>query len=132
VCRRLIGHHVRHHVAADQLRQHLGDVPHQPNRKRAARLPGFVEHPKRLVEIGLQAIAVAGLHPATDPALVHVDSEERGAVHGGRERLRAAHPAEAAGHHQAPLERAAEVLARAFREGLVGALENPLRADVDP
>ena len=35
-------------------------------------------------------------------------------------------------HHQPALERAAEVLARRLREGLVRALQDPLRADVDP
>ncbi len=53
-------------------------------------------------------------------------------VHGDGERLRAAHAAEAGGDHEAAGERAAEVLAGALGEGLVGALEDALGADVDP
>ena len=41
-------------------------------------------------------------------------------------------PPEPAGHHQPPRERAAEVLPGALGEGLVGALQDPLGADVDP
>ena len=48
------------------------------------------------------------------------------------QRLRAAHAAEAGGEHEPALERAAEVLARGLREGLVGALQDALGADVDP
>jgi hypothetical protein len=54
------------------------------------------------------------------------------AVHGGGEGLGAAHAAEAAGDDERPRSVAAEVLARAGGEGLVGALHDALRADVDP
>ena len=65
-------------------------------------------------------------------ASIDVDAEEGGAVHRRGERLGAAHAAEPAGHDQPARERAAEVLAGALGEGLVGALEDALRADVDP
>ena len=48
------------------------------------------------------------------------------------ERLRAAHAPEAGGEHEAAGQRAAEVLPRAGAERLVGALQDPLGADVDP
>ena len=42
VRRGLVGDHVGDHTAADQLRQHLGDVADQPDRERARRLaPGL-------------------------------------------------------------------------------------------
>ena len=41
-------------------------------------------------------------------------------------------PPRPAGHHQPPGQAAAEVLAGALGEGLVGALQDALRADVDP
>ncbi len=82
--------------------------------------------------VGLQPVAIAGVHPAPDPALVHVHTEEGGPVHRRGQRLGATHAAEAAGHHQAPLERAAEMLPSALREGLVGPLQDSLGADVDP
>ena len=65
-------------------------------------------------------------------AAIHVDAEERGAVHRGGQRLRAAHAAQAAGHDQPAGQRAAEVLPGALGEGLVGALQDALGADVDP
>ena len=128
----LIGQHVRHQAPADQLRQHLGDVPHQPHRQRPVPRPRVFDQPERGVEIVLQSVAVARLDPAADARLVHVHAEEGRAVHRRRQRLGAPHPAETAGHHQAALERAAEMLPRALGEGLVRSLEDPLCADVDP
>ena len=55
------------------------------------------------------------------------------AGHRRGERLRAAHPAEPGRQDRAPGERRCpEVLLRGGRERLVGALQDPLRADVDP
>ena len=48
------------------------------------------------------------------------------------ERLRAAHAAEAGGQDPVAVEVAAEMLAAHLGEGLVGALDDALRADVDP
>ena len=53
-------------------------------------------------------------------------------VHRHRERLRAAHAAEAGGERDRPGERAAEAPAGDLGEALVGALHDPLAADVDP
>ena len=78
------------------------------------------------------AIAVARLEALVDARLVDLDAEDRRAVHRRRERLRAAHSAEARGEHEASGERAAEVRARHGAERLVRALQDALRADVDP
>ena len=107
----------------------LPTSPTESGRRRARASSSSAE---RGVQIVLEPVAVAGLDPAADARLVHVHAEERGAVHRGGERLRAAHAAQAAGDHQPALERAAEVLPRALGEGLVGALQDALRADVDP
>ena len=63
---------------------------------------------------------------------VHLDRDDHALVHGRGQRLRAAHAAEPGGEHEPALERAAEVLARRLREGLVRALQDALGADVDP
>ena len=63
---------------------------------------------------------------------IDLDRQADAAVHRHRERLRAAHAAEAGGHHEPSLQGAAEVLAGAFGERLVGPLQDALRADVDP
>ena len=53
-------------------------------------------------------------------------------VHGHRERLRAAHPAEPGRQRDGPAQRPAEVLAGGLGEGLVRALQDALGPDVDP
>ena len=62
----------------------------------------------------------------------HLDGDAVRAGHDRRERLRAAHSAEAGGQDPLALEVAAIMLAAHFGEGLVGALDDALRADVDP
>ena len=132
VRRRLVGDDVGRDAAAHELGHDVGDVADEPDRERGA-LRLRIEHQlQRLVEVRLQPVAVPLLHPAADALGIHVDTEEGGAVHGRGERLRATHAAESAGDDQPPGERAAEVLPRALGEGLVGALQDPLRADVDP
>ncbi len=65
-------------------------------------------------------------------ARIDVDAERNAAAHGHRERLRAAHAAEPGGDHEAAAQAAAESLARHRLEGLEGALQDALGADVDP
>ena len=60
------------------------------------------------------------------------DGEAAGAGHDRGQRLRAAHAAEPAGQDPVALEVAAIVLAAGLDEGLVGALHDALRADIDP
>ncbi len=52
--------------------------------------------------------------------------------HDGRQRLRAAHAAQAGGQDPPALQIAAIMLAAHLDEGLVGALNDALRADIDP
>ena len=63
---------------------------------------------------------------------VDLDADRDPAVERDRERLGAAHAAEAGGERDRPGERAAEALARDRGERLVRALQDALRADVDP
>ena len=55
-----------------------------------------------------------------------------GAGQRGRQRLRAAHAAQAGGEDPAPFQVAVVMLAAHFHEGFVGALHDALAADVDP
>ena len=72
------------------------------------------------------------LDAARDARGIDVDDEADAAVQGDRERLRAAHAAAAAGQRQRARQRPAEALLRDGGERLVGALDDPLGADVDP
>ena len=70
--------------------------------------------------------------PAPDAIAVDLHAQRDALVHRHRERLGAAHAAEAGGERDRAGERAAEAPARDLREALVGALHDPLAADVDP
>src|SRR5581483_7674721 len=87
---------------------------------------------ERLVEVVGLAVEITRLDPALDPRRVDLHAERHPAVHGDGERLGSAHPAETARQRDRALEAPAEALARRLGEGLVRALEDPLRADVDP
>ena len=81
---------------------------------------------------GATRVEIAGGEPALDARAVDLGDQADPLVHGHGERLGAAHAAEAGGDGEPAGERAAEVLAGGLGEGLVGALEDPLGADVDP
>ncbi len=72
------------------------------------------------------------LDPAGDPGRVAVDADRHAAVHGDGQRLGAAHAAEAGGEGDGAFQRPVEALVGDGGEGLVGALEDALGADVDP
>ena len=97
-----------------------------PGRGRAAR-------PREcLVRVVRQPVDVADVEPPPGPRLVDLDREADAVVHRHRQRLGAAHPAEARRQRDPAAQRPAEVLARQLRERLVRALEDALRPDVDP
>ena len=72
------------------------------------------------------------LEAALDARRIDLDAQRHALVHGHRERLGAAHAAEAGREHDAPPQRAPEVLASHLCERLVGALQDALATDVDP
>ncbi len=86
----------------------------------------------RVVEVVGDLVEVAVLDAAPKSGRVDVDDQAGALVHRDGERLRAAHAAAAGGDRERARERAAEPLRGDGREGLVRALQDPLRADVDP
>ena len=129
VGRGLIGHRVRTNAPPDHLRQDFGGVAEQPDRDGCF---GGPEDFERLVQVRRPPVEIAGLEPLLDPALLAFDRQAMRARHHRRQRLGAAHPAEARGQDPAALEVAAIMLAAHLGEGLVGALDDALGADVDP
>ncbi len=89
-------------------------------------------HRERAVEPRLDHVEVARLEAAPRALLVDLGREERGAVHGRGEGLGAAHASQARAHDEPPREVAPEVLLPGGGERLVGPLQDPLGADVDP
>ena len=128
----LVGHHVRPHAAAEEFRHDLGRVAEQADRLRLASLRPALDLLQRLVERVGALVEIAGAQAEIDRVRVAFDGEAAGAGHHGRQRLRAAHAAEPGGQDPLALEIAVIVLAARLDEGLVGALHDALRADVDP
>ena len=77
-------------------------------------------------------VEIAGAQAHIDAGGAAFDRQARGAGHRRRERLRAAHAAEAGGENPSSPKIAAVVPAPHLDEGLVGALHDALRADIDP
>jgi hypothetical protein len=132
VRRGLIGDRVRPDPAAQELGHDLRGVAEQPDRQRlpVARRP--LDERQRLVEPGRADIEIARIEPLLDALRPALDCEHRGARHGRRERLRAAHPAQTRGQDPAAGETAAVMLSAHLDKGFVGALHDALAADVDP
>lgn len=136
VGRGLVGHDVGARPARPHPREDLGDdlgrIAEEPHRARLARGRPARDERQRLVERLRLLVEIAGAQPGVDPALVAFDREAGGAGHHRGERLRAAHAAETRRQHPAAGEIAAILLAPHLGEGLVGALHDALRADIDP
>ena len=130
--RGLVGDDVGPHAAPDELGQHLGGVADQADRDRLSRLDRAVDDLERLVERLGRDVEIAGAQAELDARGPALDRQHRGAGHRRRQRLRAAHAAEAGGQDPAARERAAVVPAAHLDEGLVSALHDALGADVDP
>jgi hypothetical protein len=129
---RLVGDDVGGEAAADELGEHLGRVPDESHGERAPFLTRREHKSERFVDgVGL-GVAIPGREPLVDARLVHLHGEHRRAVHGRGQRLGTTHPPEARRQYDSAGERAAEVSPRDRAERLVRALQDALRADVDP
>src|SRR5699024_997266 len=80
----------------------------------------------------LELVEVALALAAVEAGSVDVDDEAGAAVEGHRQGLGTAHAAAAGGDGQRAGQGAVEAFAGDGAEGLVGALEDALRGDVDP
>ena len=125
----LVGERVGPDAALEHLGQDLGGIAEQAD---AGRLGRGADDLQRLVDAGRALVEVARLEALLDAAFLDLDGDAVRAGHHRGERLRAAHPAEAGGQDPFALEIAAIMLAAHLGEGLVGALDDALRADVDP
>lgn len=128
----LVGDDVDRGAHGEELRDGLGRVAEDADGQRAAGVAGLDGEPQRVVEaVGLH-VEVPVLDAAVDGARVAVDADRHAVVHGDGEGLGAAHAAESGGEGDGAGEGAAEALGGDGGEGLVGALEDALGADVDP
>src|SRR5690606_5878954 len=77
-------------------------------------------------------VDIASTQAEIDAGLVALDSEAAGAGHDGCERLGAAHAAKSSRKNPLTFQIAAIMLATGLGECLEGALDDALRADIDP
>jgi hypothetical protein len=129
---RLVGHDVGREAALEQLAEDLAGGPDEADRAAVARRARLLGLAQRGVEVGRHEVEVARLDAPLEPVRVDVHDEADAVEHRDRERLRAAHAAAAGRQHEAAAQRAAELLARDGGERLERALQDALRADVDP
>src|SRR5439155_5819910 len=129
---RLVGYDVGPDASLYEFRMDLGTVPDEADRQRPPARFRVKRHLERFVELVDDAIAVSVGDAPLNPGFVNLDIEAHALVHLDRERLRTSHAAHAARQYEAPCQGAAEVLPRARRERLVGALDDSLGPDVRP
>ena len=130
--RGLVGHEVEPLAASRPGRLDLGRIADERDR---GGLPGRRRRagPRQgLGRIVGQPIDVADVEPPSGAFGVDLDGEAHPVVHRHGQRLRATHAAEPGGQGHGPPERATEVLAGGFGEGLERPLQDALGADVDP
>ncbi len=128
----LVGDDVDLDAPLEDLGEDLGGVADQADRPRGAAPLGGQGLRDRVVQVRRDRVEVAGPQAPLEALGVDFDDEAHAVVHGDRERLRAAHAAAAGRERERALERAPEPFLGDGRERLVGALEDPLRPDVDP
>ena len=130
--RGLVGHDVDRSIHREQLRDEHRRVAQQADRQPPAGVTRLDRQLERVLDaVGLH-VEVAVFDPARDRARVAVDADGHAVVHRDGQRLRATHAAEAGSQRNRAGERATEVLLAHGGERLIGALQDPLRADVDP
>src|SRR3989449_7949287 len=129
---RLVGYDVGPDASLYEFRMDLGTIPDKADRQRPPARFRVKHRLERFVELVDDAIAVSVRDAPLDPGFVNLDIEAHALVHLDREWLRTSHAAHAARQDQPPFQGAAEVLPRARRERLVGALDNSLGPDVRP
>ena len=129
---RLVGHDVGREAEVEQLRDELGGVAEHTDRERPPIVAGSLAASDRILERVGALVEVGGLEAPFDAVGVDLDAQRDAVVHRDGQRLRPAHPAEAGGEGDRAGERAAEAAAGDLGEALVRALQDALRADVDP
>ena len=129
---RLVGEEVGADAARVKLRQDFSGIAEQADRHGLFLRAALFDDRERFVERLRRLVEIAGAQPHFDAARLAFDREARRPRHHRRERLRAAHAAEPGGEQPFARQVAAIMLAPHLDEGLIGALNDALRTDIDP
>ena len=132
VRRGLVGENVRHHAALCQLGDDVGAVAYQPYADVLLLTQRVLQNAQGLVQRVDHEVAIAALQALLNALRVHVNAQERGAGHGGRQRLRSAHAAHATAYDELARQVSAKMFIGGGHERLKGSLDDALRADVNP
>ena len=132
VRRGLVGHELRREASGHHLRQHLGRIAEQADGKCAPLSPCAFGLRNCIIERRCHGVEVACLESALDARRVDLDADADTASERHGERLRATHATESRSHGDRSCKRPVEVLIGRGGKGLVRALQDSLRADVDP
>ena len=118
--------------ATHQFRHHLGGIGAQTNRDRFTAFGMKGDQGQRFVQRCGLFVQVACAQSKVNRALLALDVQRAGACKSGGQWLRATHAAQSCGQHPTSGEVSLVMLTTGFHEGLVGALHDALRANVDP
>ena len=129
---RLVGDDVDLDAASQQLGEDDSRIAEHADREGAPLLLGGHHARDGIVKVVGDLIEVAVLHALGQTRGVDIDDEAHALVHRHGQRLRPAHATAPGRESESAGERAAELLGGDGREGLVGPLQDPLGADVDP
>ena len=128
----LVGDQMWFNFAPGELGQDLRRIAEQPDRSRFSRGAGLTDERERLVDVLRLHVQITRLQAHLDARRLALDRQQRRARHRRRQRLRAAHAAQARGQDPFVGEIAGVVLAARFGESLVGSLYDALAADINP
>ena len=130
---RLVGDEVERLATPRELRKHECRVSQQADRQWATFRRGSPHTCERIVERLCRLVEVSRLQTTCDSRGIDLHAENRRAAHRGGERLRTAHTAEPGGQNRPAREiRRSEMCFACGSERLIGPLQDPLGADVDP
>ena len=130
--RGLIGHDVGGEADLEEPGVGLGGVAEQTDRFGAFGGASVLGPGDGLVEVLGPAVEIAGLDAFGEAGWVDLDAQGNPTVHRDGQGLGPAHASQARGEHDTALQAPLEALDRQLGQGLVGALQDALRADVDP
>ncbi len=128
----LVSHDIRLHATLDEFREDFSRIADQRDGLCLACLGPGINPGQRFVEAVGLLIDIPGAQTEIGAGFVAFHGETAGTSHHRRQRLRAAHAAETAGQNPLAGEVAVKMLATGFDKGFVSALNDALRADIDP
>ncbi len=128
----LVGDDIRLHAALNEFREDFGRIADKRNGLCLASLGPCFNLRQGLIEAVGLFIDITGAQTEIGAGFVAFHRKAAGTGHDRCKRLGTAHAAQTAGQNPFALEVAVIMLATGFHEGLVGALHDALRTDIDP